>query len=135
MGIDLGTTHSLVAAVRSSVAEVLADEDGIGLIPSAVYVGPDGETEIGRPALAHLAQRPLDTLLSTKRLMGRSYEEALASGMPYHFAADGKSVQIVTQGGSLSVIDVASRILTRLKTLAEGILGDALVGAVMGLFL
>ena len=131
VGIDLGTTHSLVAAVRSSVAEVLADEDGIGLIPSAVYVGPDGETEIGRPALAHLAQRPLDTLLSTKRLMGRSYEEALASGMPYHFAADGKSVQIVTQGGSLSVIDVASRILTRLKTLAEGILGDALVGAVI----
>ena len=131
VGIDLGTTHSLVASVRSSVAEVLADEQGIGLIPSAVYIGPGGETEIGRAALEHLAQRPLDTLLSTKRLMGRSYEEALASGMPYHFIADGQSVQIVTQGGSLSVIDVASRILSRLKTLAEGILGDALVGAVI----
>ena len=131
VGIDLGTTHSLVAAVRSSVAEVLADEQGIGLIPSAVYVGPGGETEIGRAALEHLAQRPLDTLLSTKRLMGRSYDEALASGMPYHFVADGQSVQIVTQGGSLSVIDVASRILARLKALAEGILGDALVGAVI----
>ena len=124
VGIDLGTTHSLVASVRSSVAEVLTDEQGIGLIPSAVYIAPGGETEIGRAALEHLAQRPLDTLLSTKRLMGRSYEEALASGMPYHFVADGQSLQIVTQGGSLSVIDVASRILSRLKTLAEGILGD-----------
>ena len=131
VGIDLGTTHSLVASVRSSVAEVLTDEQGIGLIPSAVYIAPGGETEIGRAALEHLAQRPLDTLLSTKRLMGRSYEEALASGMPYHFVADGQSLQIVTQGGSLSVIDVASRILSRLKTLAEGILGDTLVGAVI----
>ncbi|MEI6116277.1 MAG: Fe-S protein assembly chaperone HscA, partial [Burkholderiales bacterium] len=131
VGIDLGTTHSLVASVRSSVAEVLTDEQGIGLIPSAVYIAPGGETEIGRAALEHLAQRPLDTLLSTKRLMGRSYDEALASGMPYHFVADGQSLQIVTQGGSLSVIDVASRILSRLKTLAEGILGDTLVGAVI----
>ena len=131
VGIDLGTTHSLVAAVRSSVAEVLTDEQGYALIPSAVYVGADGVAEIGRAALAHLADRPLDTLLSTKRLMGRSFDEARVSGMPYHFALDGQSLRIETQGGSLAVIDVAARILERLKTLAEGILGDTLVGAVI----
>ena len=131
VGIDLGTTHSLVAAVRSSVAEVLNDEQGFGLIPSAVYVGKDGVTEVGRAALGHLADHPLDTLLSTKRLMGRSVAEAQASGMPYHFSADGQSVRLETQGGSLSVVDVAARILARLKSLAEGILGDALVGAVI----
>lgn len=131
VGIDLGTTHSLVAAVRSSVAEVLTDEQGFGLIPSAVYMAKDGVAEVGRAALAHLADHPLDTLLSTKRLMGRSFPEALASGMPYHFAAEGQSVRIETQGGSLSVIDVSARILARLKSLAEGILGDSLVGAVI----
>lgn len=131
VGIDLGTTHSLIAAVRSSVPEVLSDESGHPLIPSAVYVGQGGETLVGREALAKQEEFPLDTLVSIKRLMGRSYQEAQTSGMPYHFVEDGQSVKVKTQFAQMSPIEVAAQILEKLKFLAEGTLGDSLVGAVI----
>ncbi len=131
VGIDLGTTHSLVAAVRSSVPEVLGDESGRPLVPSAVYVGADGQAAIGFDALAQQDAFPLDTLVSIKRLMGRSYHEALESGMPYHFIEDGQSVRVKTQYVTLSPVEVAAKILEKLKLLAEGTLGDDLVGAVI----
>jgi len=131
VGIDLGTTHSLVAAVRSSVPEVLSDESGRALLASAVYVGEDGQALIGNEALKKQQAFPLDTLVSIKRLMGRSHQEALESGMPYHFIEDGQSVRVKTQHASLSPVEVAAKILEKLKLLAEGTLGDALVGAVI----
>ncbi len=131
VGIDLGTTHSLVAAVRSSVAEVLADEQGYALVASAVYLDASGQTLVGQAALAQQAAHPLDTLVSIKRLMGRSYEDAIASGMPYQFLPDAQSVRIHTTHADLSPVEVASRILEKLKVLAEGTLGDTLVGAVI----
>ncbi len=131
VGIDLGTTHSLVAAVRSSVAEVLPDEQGRLLVPSAVYVADTGRIEVGADALKHLATQPLDTLVSIKRLMGRSYEDALASGMPYAFVADGQSVKVHTSAADVSPVEIASKILEKLKVLAEGTLGSDLVGAVI----
>lgn len=131
VGVDLGTTHSLVAAVRSSVPEVLSDEGGRCLVPSAVYIESSQHALVGHEAIAKQQHYPLDTLVSIKRLMGRSYQEALESGMPYHFIEDAQSVRVQTEHASLSPVEVASKILERLKTLAEGTLGDALVGAVI----
>ena len=131
VGIDLGTTHSLVASVRSSVAEVLPDELGRHLVPSAVLYQAGGSALIGVEALAQQAQYPLDTLVSVKRLMGRSYDDAVASGMPFNFLRDSQSVKIHTQHANVSPVEVASKILEKLKFLAEGTLGDELVGAVI----
>ncbi len=131
VGIDLGTTHSLVASVRSSVAEVLKDPSGQRLIPSAVYVDACGCALIGKDALAHQKHAPMDTLVSVKRFMGRSYEDAIASGAPYRFEKDGNAVRIVTQHASMSPVEFSARILTRLREISEATLGDALVGAVI----
>jgi molecular chaperone HscA len=131
VGIDLGTTHSLVASVRSSVAEVLPDELGRHLVPSAVLYQAGGTALVGVEALAQQAQHPLDTLVSVKRLMGRSYDDALASGMPFNFVRDSQSVKIHTQHADVSPVEVAAKILEKLKFLAEGTLGDELVGAVI----
>ena len=76
VGIDLGTTNSLVAAVRSSVAEVLTDAQGQALLPSAVRYFPDGKVTTGREPLAQQAQDPHNTVVSVKRFMGRSLAEA-----------------------------------------------------------
>lgn len=131
VGIDLGTTHSLVASVRSSVAEVLPDEQGRALIASAVYIDAHKTAFVGAEALGYQSSHPLDTLVSVKRLMGKSYEDAAASGMPYHFLPDAQSVKIHTQHADLSPVEVASNILEKLKFIAEGTLGDTLVGAVI----
>ncbi len=131
VGIDLGTTHSLVAAVRSSVPEVLPDEQGRMLVPSAVYYETADRALVGVDALAQQAAHPLDTLVSIKRFMGRSHAEAAASDVPYVFAPDGQSVRIQTTHASVSPVEVAARILDKLKFLAEGTLGDSLVGAVI----
>lgn len=131
VGIDLGTTHSLVASVRSSVAEVLPDEQGRALVPSAVFVDPKHQVLVGVDAMAMQATHPLDTLVSIKRLMGKSFDDAVASGMPYRFIPDAQSVKIHTEHADLSPVEVASHILSKLRFLAEGTLGDTLVGAVI----
>jgi molecular chaperone HscA len=131
VGIDLGTTHSLVAAVRSSVPEVLPDEQGRMLVPSAVYFQGPERALVGVDALAQQAAHPLDTLVSIKRFMGRSYDDAAASDVPYVFVADGQSVRIQTAHATVSPVEVAARILDKLRYLAEGTLGDSLVGAVI----
>lgn len=131
VGIDLGTTHSLVAAVRSSVPEVLPDEQGRMLVPSAVYFEAPDRVAVGVEALAYQGAHPLDTLVSIKRFMGRSHAEAAASDVPYVFIPDGQSLRIQTTHATLSPVEVAARILDKLKFLAEGTLGDSLVGAVI----
>ena len=131
VGIDLGTTHSLVAAVRSSVPEVLPDEQGRMLVPSAVYFEAADRAAVGVDALAYQSAHPLDTLVSIKRFMGRSHAEAAASDVPYVFIPDGQSLRIQTTHATVSPVEVAARILDKLKFLAEGTLGDSLVGAVI----
>ncbi len=131
VGIDLGTTHSLVAAVRSSVPEVLPDEQGRMLLPSAVYFEAADRAAVGVDALAYQSTHPLDTLVSSKRFMGRSHAEAASSDVPYVFVPDGQSVRIQTTHATVSPVEVAARILDKLKFLAEGTLGDSLVGAVI----
>ena len=131
IGIDLGTTHSLVASVRSSVAEVLADEAGNLLIPSVVFVGANQQYKIGVEALDYLGEMPADTLISIKRIMGRSYADAVQTQMPYEFIEDGQSVRIKTSHEAISPVEVAAKVLEKLRRLAELTLGDDLVGAVI----
>ena len=131
VGIDLGTTNSLVAAVRHSVAEVLPDASGRSLVPSAVYYHSPDQALVGHDAIAAQERKPLDTLVSVKRLMGKSLSDATTSGMPYAFEEMGNSVAIVTEHATVTPVKVASHILKHLRTLAQQTLGDDLVGAVI----
>ena len=131
VGIDLGTTNSLVAAVRSSVAEVLRDEQGHALLPSAVRYFPGGRVTTGREPLAEQALDSLNTVVSVKRYMGRTLEEARASRAPYEFVDAPGMVRIRTVQGDLSPVEVSAQILAVLRQRAEDVLGDDLVGAVI----
>lgn len=131
VGIDLGTTNSLVAAVRSSVPEVLADAQGQVLLPSAVRYLDGGAVRIGREALLEQARDPLNTIVSVKRFMGRSAADAVASGAPYEFVDAPGMVRLRTVQGDLSPVEVSAQILAVLRQRAEDVLGDDLVGAVI----
>ena len=131
VGIDLGTTNSLVAAVRSSTPEVLRDADGHALLPSAVRYFADGKVSIGRQALAQQAADPLNTIVSVKRFMGRSLDEAVASGAPYEFVDAPGMVRLHTVQGDLSPVEISAQVLAVLRQRAEDVLGDDLVGAVI----
>ncbi|MDT4812277.1 Fe-S protein assembly chaperone HscA [Achromobacter agilis] len=131
VGIDLGTTNSLVAAVRSSVAEVLPDAQGHALLPSAVRYFPDGKVTTGREPLGQQALDPLNTVVSVKRFMGRSLEEARAMRAPYEFVDAPGMVRIRTVQGDLSPVEVSAQVLAVLRQRAEDVLGDDLVGAVI----
>lgn len=131
VGIDLGTTNSLVAAVRSSVAEVLCDADGHALLPSAVRYLPEGRVAIGRGALAHQASDPSNTIVSVKRFMGRAAQDARDSGAPYDFVDAPGMVRLRTLHGDVSPVEVSAQILATLRQRAEDVLGDDLVGAVI----
>lgn len=132
VGIDLGTTNSLVAAVRSSVAEVLVDEHGRALLPSAVHYLPGGDVRIGEAALQAQAQDPKNTMTSVKRFMGRGLKDiAYVENMPYDFVDAPGMVQIKTVQGVKSPVEVSAHILATLRQRAEDVLGDDLVGAVI----
>lgn len=131
VGIDLGTTNSLVASVRSSVAEVLLDEAGHALLPSAVHYREDGGATTGRAALPQQTQDPQNTIVSVKRFMGRSAADARASGAPYEFVDAPGMVRLRTRQGDLSPVEVSAQILAVLRQRAEDVLGDDLVGAVI----
>lgn len=131
VGIDLGTTHSLVATVRSSVVEVLPDEQGKELLPSAVRYLKDGSVHIGVPAVKAQNRDPYNTLTSIKRLMGRSYEESVELGLPYRLEKDGGSVRVKTIQGDVSPVEVSAQILAKLRQRAEDSLGDDITGAVI----
>ncbi|WP_454689760.1 Fe-S protein assembly chaperone HscA [Achromobacter aloeverae] len=131
VGIDLGTTNSLVAAVRSSVPEVLRDEQGRALLPSAVRYLADGQRLVGYEALTSQAEDPANSIVSVKRFMGRSAEDARASGAAYDFVDAPGMARLRTVQGELSPVEVSAHILERLRVRAEAVLGDELVGAVI----
>jgi molecular chaperone HscA len=134
VGIDLGTTNSLVATVRSGIADTLPDADGVHLLPSAVRYRADGGPEVGAAALAALADDPLNAIVSVKRLMGRGLDDVRRIGvhLPYEFAAGASAVpRIRTAGGDVSPVEVSAEILKALKRRAEDSLGGALTGAVI----
>ncbi len=133
-GIDLGTTNSLVASVRSGVAETLADADGADILPSVVRYTGHGEVMVGATALSHATQDPLNTLASVKRIMGRSVSDlaTLQGHLPYQFADQNSGVpQIQTAAGPVTSIEVSAEILKTLRVRAEDSLGGSLSGVVI----
>ncbi|MCX7139917.1 MAG: Fe-S protein assembly chaperone HscA, partial [Proteobacteria bacterium] len=132
VGIDLGTTNSLVATVRSGIAVVLNDPDGRPLLPSVVRYLPDGGTETGYAAQLDLARDPRNTIVSVKRFMGRGLKDvAYAENCPYDFLDSPGMVQLRTCAGVKSPVEVSAEILRVLRARAEASLGGELVGAVI----
>ena len=134
VGIDLGTTNSLVAAVRSGSPETLADEQGRHLLPSVAHYTKEGVSCVGDEAAEHNVSDPLNTLSSVKRLMGRGIADVKTFGgqLPYNFAEDdGGMPKIITAAGAISPIQVSAEILRKLAGRAEIALGGMLDGAVI----
>ena len=132
VGIDLGTTNSLVATVRNSIPEVLDDEDGHALLPSVVRYLPNGHAHIGFKAQSAQTTDPRNTVLSVKRFMGRGLKDiAHAENMPYDFVDQPGMVQLRTVAGVKSPVEISAQILATLRQRAEDALGDDLVGAVI----
>jgi molecular chaperone HscA len=133
VGIDLGTTNSLVAALRSGVTAPLADADGVVILPSAVRYLPDS-VDVGWGAKTAAASDPFNTILSIKRLMGRGLGDVkqLGGQLPYRFS-EGQSQMpfIETVQGAKSPVEVSAEILRSLRERAEAVLGGELVGAVI----
>ena len=133
VGIDLGTTNSLVAAVRSGVAEPLPDAQGDVIVRSAVRYHAD-RVEVGRTARDTALEDPLNTILSVKRLMGRGLEDVkhLGEHLPYRFVAGESHMPFIeTVQGVRSPVEVSAEILRALRQRAESSLGGELVGAVI----
>jgi molecular chaperone HscA len=132
VGIDLGTTNSLVATVRNSIPEVLNDEEGRPLMPSIVRYLPNGHAHIGYKAQAAQTTDPKNTVLSVKRFMGRGLKDiAYAENLPYDFLDTPGMVQLKTAAGVKSPVEISAEILATLRQQAEDALGDDLVGAVI----
>jgi len=132
VGIDLGTTNSLVATVRNSIPEVLNDEEGRPLLPSVVRYFPDGFAKIGYEAQAAQTTDPKNTIVSVKRFMGRGLKDIpYLENMPYIFQDAPGMVQLKTAAGVKSPVEVSAEILATLRQRAEDALGDELVGAVI----
>jgi len=123
IGIDLGTTNSVVAVAREGVVEVLTDAEGHGLVPSVVAYGEDGSVVVGREARKVVIDRPDAVVSSIKRLMGRGSGDVktLAGTLPYTLdvAAEGGMVRLALAGRSLTPVEISADILRALKARAE----------------
>ncbi len=133
-GIDLGTTNSLVASVRSGVPETLPDADGNHLLPSVVRYHADAAPEVGAPALAAAIDDSVNTIASVKRLMGRGVDDVrhIGSRLPYEFVGGSSGMPLLrTAAGDVSPVEVSAEILRALKNRAEETLGGELQGVVI----
>ena len=132
VGIDLGTTHSLVAAVRNGVAECLPDGEGRVILPSVVRYLDAQRRQIGFDALAHQSTDPGNTIASVKRLMGRGLADiAHADRLPYSLVAGSGMVKVRTLAGEKSPVEVSAEILATLRFRAEDSFNDDVYGAVI----
>jgi len=132
VGIDLGTTNSLVATVRSGLAVVLSDELGRPLLPSVVRYLADGSNETGYEAQARQAIDPRNTIVSVKRFMGRGLQDiANREAMPYLFDDHPGMLRLHTAAGLKSPVEISAEILRVLRRRAEASLGGLLVGSVI----
>ncbi len=132
-GIDLGTTNSLVAAVKSGSAVCLTDEQGRATLPSVVRYCEDARVEVGHDALKAQKIDPVNTISSAKRLIGRTLADLKADNhyFPYRFGNNERLIELHTRQGNKTPIDVSAEILRTLKTRAEERLGGPLTGAVI----
>lgn len=135
VGIDLGTTHSLVASVRNGVAECLPDDQGRVLLPSVVRYAPEGKRQIGYEARGHEVEDAPNTIVSVKRFMGRSLSDlgAQVQQLPYTFEpqAEQGMVSLQTRAGTKSPVEISAEILATLRYRAEDTFNDDLYGAVI----
>lgn len=131
VGIDLGTTNSLVATVKSGATTVLPDEEGHGLLPSVVHYAADGSIVVGHGAQARQNIDPANTIVSVKRFMGRGLQDVSNLASPYRFVEAPGMLQIRTIAGVKSPVEISADILRALKDRAEESLGGELVGAVI----
>ena len=133
VGIDLGTTNSLVATVRSGLAETLPDENGQHLLPSVVRYLSDSSVAVGQAALDAAVDDPLNTIASVKRLIGRGIDDVKTFNerLPYRFAPTSGMPKIQTVVGERSPVEISAEILRALKRRAEASLGGELQGAVI----
>jgi len=132
VGIDLGTTHSLVAAVRNGVAECLPDTEGRVILPSVVRYLPQGGRQIGHEALAQQINDPGNTIASVKRLMGRGLADVSQPGkLPYALVDAPGMVRVRTIDGEKTPVEVSAEILATLRYRAEDTFNDDLYGAVI----
>ena len=132
VGIDLGTTHSLVASMRSGVPECLPDADGRVLLPSVVRYLDEGRRQIGYSAQAAQAEDPQNTVVSVKRFMGRRLADIHGHRtLPYQFVDQPGMLAMQTREGLKSPVEVSAEILATLRQRAEESLGDELFGAVI----
>ena len=134
VGIDLGTTNSLVATVRGGRHEVLADAGGDAMLPSVVHYTADRGPVVGRAAQALACEHPADTLVSVKRFMGRGREDALGDAERAHYQlaeGDEGMVSFETSAGTVSPVQVSAEILSVLATRARDSLGGDIEGAVI----
>ncbi|RRD91675.1 Fe-S protein assembly chaperone HscA [Conchiformibius steedae] len=131
VGIDLGTTNSLVATVKSGSAVCLADAAGAVSLPSVVRYAENGETVVGAAALAMQKRDPAHTISSAKRLIGRSLDDIDTAHLPYRFSPSEQIIGIHTRHGIKTPIEVSAAILDSLRERAEAALGGNLVGAVI----
>jgi molecular chaperone HscA len=132
VGIDLGTTHSLVAAVRHGVAECLPDADGAVILPSVVRYLDGGRRQIGAAARAAQAEDAENTIASVKRFMGRTLADIPGHGkLPYRFVDRPGMVALTTREGEKSPVEVSAEILAVLRQRAEDTFDDEIFGAVI----
>jgi len=137
VGIDLGTTNSLIATVRSGMSTVLQDDFGHALLPSVVRYMPNGDIVVGHEAQAHQSEDPVNTVISVKRFMGRNLNDITNKAhIPYRFvegtdSATTRSLQLQTRAGLKTPVEISAEILKTLKARAEKSLGGELVGAVI----
>ena len=131
VGIDLGTTNSLVATVRHSLAEVLEDNKGRALLPSVVRYAEDGTVVVGEIAAGQAAADPANTIVSVKRFMGRGLSDAQRQSSTYEFVDAPGMVQIKTRAGAKSPVEVSADILKVLRERAELSLGGDIDGVVI----
>lgn len=132
VGIDLGTTNSLAATVRSGLPTVLSDETGRTLLPSVVHYAESGEVIVGEAARTLALRDPQNTIASAKRLIGRAPGDIAPGTVPYTLSALGPSaVGVATRAGVKSPVEVGAEVLRALKARSEAALGGPLVGAVI----
>ena len=131
VGIDLGTTNSLVATVRNRIPVVLPDEAGHPLLPSIVRYGEEG-VAVGHRAQERQAADPQNTIVSVKRLMGRGLADLTDDRrFPYRFVDDPGMVRLATRAGVKTPVEISAEILRALRDRAESALGGKLAGAVV----
>lgn len=134
VGIDLGTTNSLVATVRGGRSAVLADERGAVMLPSVVNYSDSDSVLVGLAAQAMAVDQPADTLVSVKRFMGRGRDDAAADAQRSHYLlaeGDEGMVRFVTTAGEISPVQASAAILRTLRDRAVATLGNDIDGAVI----